>query len=498
MRALALITLITTALAAPGLRAQTSGEDGGLQARVWLDRGSEPVLRRGETVRIYYQTTENAYAAIFRIDTDGQISLIYPQDPTMEERLQGGVDYRLIFPSAPIWRVDEDPGVGYFFMVASRERLDFSAFAFDPQYGWDLDAVGRVVYEDPYVAIDDYVAQLIPNWEDAPYALDFITYNVGDTYTYPRFLCYDCHDARPYAAWNPYAVPCTTYRVVIYDDPYFYPYYRYSGRAVVVAPRVVAQPRYAVAVRAPGDSYRPIVRTRPPPPRSTTAEFKESPAEAGPSGTVPRRLSSEPLQPARRPTLQRRPTPSSRLPVRTPPSTRSGSPSSSSGDRPDATIVRPGRSSRPSASPSPSRPSDRVSPTPTRGSSSGTRPSAGSGSSTRGRPTSQPSTRRVPSGRSQPSTRPSSGSRPSARPPASARPSPTRPSPTRSGGSTRAAPSRPSPRPSTSSAPSSRPSPSRPPSRPSSRPSTGGRSSSPPSQPSRPTVKPRNPSTTRR
>ena len=486
MRALALITLTLTALTAPGLRAQTSGEAEGLQARVWLDRGAEPVLRRGETVRIFYSTTESAYAAIFRIDTDGRISLIYPQDPTMEDRLQGGVDYRLIFPNAPIWRVDEDPGVGYFFMVASRERLDFSAFPFDPEYGWDLDAVGRVVYEDPYVAIDDYVAQLIPDWEDAPYALDFITYNVGDTYTYPRFLCYDCHDARPYASWNPYSVPCTTYRVVIYDDPYFYPYYRYSGTTLVVAPRVVAQPRYGVTVRAPGDSYRPIIRTRTPPPRRTTAEFKESPAEAGPSGAVPRRLSSEPLDPARRPTLERRPTPSSRLPVRTPPSTQGGAQTPSDDRRPDATIVRPGRSGA-----SPTRPSDRVSPTPTRGSSTGTRPSAGARPSTQGRPTPQPSTRSQPGTRSQPTPRPSTGSRPSARPSTSGR---SAPSPSRSGGTTRAAPSRPSPRPSTSSQPSSRPSPA-PTRQPSTRPSGDGRSSSPPS---RPTVKPRNPSTTRR
>lgn len=299
MRRLPLLTLAVAALAAPSLRAQAPVEAGALETRVWLDRGDEPVLRRGETVRVYYRASEDAYAAIFRIDTDGRISLVFPQDPSADYVVEGGRDYRLMLPRSPVWRVNDDPGAGYFFMIASPEPLDFSAFAFDPDFGWDLSAVGGVVYEDPYVAIDEYVATLLPSWETVPYALDFITYNVGDTYTYPRFLCYDCHDARPYASWNPYSVACTSYRVVIYDDPYFYPYYRYSGTHVVVVRPVVTQPRYAVAARAPGDSFRPLIRSRPAPPR-VTAEFKESPGARAPTATPvrsrPRRSRSLPVR----------------------------------------------------------------------------------------------------------------------------------------------------------------------------------------------------------
>ena len=69
MRGLAFISVAVTALAASSLRAQAPVEGGGLETRVWLDRGDEPVLRRGETVRIYYRTSEDAYSAIFRIDT---------------------------------------------------------------------------------------------------------------------------------------------------------------------------------------------------------------------------------------------------------------------------------------------------------------------------------------------------------------------------------------------------------------------------------------------
>jgi hypothetical protein len=435
MRSLALITMTVTALAAPSLRAQAPVEADGLETRVWLDRGDEPVLRRGETVRIYYRTSEDAYAAIFRIDTDGRIALVFPQDPSADAFVRGGRDYRLMLPASPVWRVDEDPGAGYFFMVASPEPLDLSALPFDPAVGWDLSAIGDVVYEDPYVAIDEYVAQVIPSWEVVPYALDFIAYNVGDTHTYPRFLCYECHEARSYDSWNPYSVPCTTYRVVIWDDPYFYPYYRYSGTRVVVARPLVTQPRYAVATRVAGDSYRPLVRTRPAPPR-TVADFKESPAAGTPTAT-PRRVTPETSQSTPRPTLQRRPTPSSRLPVRTPPpSDRTTAPATPS--RGDTRIVRPTRPSAPSATPS------RTTPTTRSGAGSGGRPAASPRSSppTSSRPSGQPSspTRpRVqpsapsrptaqPSTRSRPSAQPSAPSRPTARPAAPSRPATTSPS----------------------------------------------------------------------
>ena len=460
MRGLALISVAVTALAAPSLRAQAPVEEGALETRVWLDRGDEPVLRRGETVRIYYRTSEDAYAAIFRIDTDGRISLVSPQHPSAAGVVRGGRDYRLMLPNSPVWRVNEDPGVGYFFMLASPEPLNLSVFPFDPNFGWDLGAVGDVVYEDPYLAIDEYVAQLIPDWEVVPYALDFITYNVGDTHTYPRFLCYECHEARPYASWNPYSVPCPTTRIVIWDDPYFYPSYRYSGMRVVVARPVVTQPRYAVAARVSGDSYRPLIRSRPAPPRAV-ADFKEAPS-AGSRDATPRRVAPQASQTAPRPTLQRRSAPSGRLPVRTPPPRASRATPAPS--RPsDARIVRPTQPSAPTARPTPraTRPSQGATPAPTN--PRGARPSA------------RPATPSRPSGR------PSTQARPSARPTAPSRPS-TRPAPSRP--NTRpTAPSRPRAQPSAPSRPRAQPSA---PSRPRARPAAPSRAPT-----SRPTVQPR-------
>jgi hypothetical protein len=461
--------------AASGAGAQAQEEQPSLEARVWLDRGEEPVLQRGDQVRVYYRTSEDAHAAIFRIDTDGLVSMVFPQHPGAIAPVQGGRDYRLLFPGSPVWPVADDPGVGYYFMVASSEPLDFSAFAYDARTGWDLGAVGGVVYEDPYVAIDDYVAEIVPDWEVVPYGLDFLTYHVGNTYSYPRFLCYDCHTQRSYADWNPYDAVCTSFRVVIWDDPYFYPSYRYSGTHVVVARPARALPRYEVVTRAPGDiGVRPLVRSRQAPERRV-AQFKEAPT-VSPASRIPVRRSSASLSAPRtqeaqqgrgasradqerqnasgRPTLQRRP--SARLPVRTPPA--AGSPTApqarttpSTGGRgePAAGARRDAPRAEPRAAPT--RPPTRA--TPTRPSSPSTaRPTAPARAGT-----SRPATTR------QPAVRPTTPSRPTARPSA---PTPSRPT---------AAPGRGSARPSSPPA-----------SRPSSRPAPAPREPSP-----RPTVRPR-------
>ena len=152
-----------------------------VEARVWLDRGDEPILQRGDRLRIYYRSVLDAYIAIFQIDTDGTTRLVFPLSPSQDHYARGGRDYRVLFPGNAFWQVADQPGVGYFFIVASPEPFDFSSFRFSPyRRAWDLSYVGQQVYRDPYVAMDDYVAALIPDWQTASYALDFTAYHVGE------------------------------------------------------------------------------------------------------------------------------------------------------------------------------------------------------------------------------------------------------------------------------------------------------------------------------
>ncbi len=235
------------------------------EPRIWLDRGVDPVLEAGDRVRIYYRTDADAYVAILQIDTDGTTRMLYPRSPSENHYARANRDYRLLFPRSAYWNVDDRPGVGYFFIVTSPTPFDLSDFRYSYyDGGWDLSDVGSTVYSDPYVAIDEYVARLVPDWEYVDYGLDFISYSVGAAHEYPRFLCYQCHGFRPYSTWNPYRYTCVDFRVVVYDDPYFYPSYRYrADRVVMVGPRNPARPRFEFKERAVGDPGTPVTVVRP-------------------------------------------------------------------------------------------------------------------------------------------------------------------------------------------------------------------------------------------
>ncbi len=275
------------ALGSGPVSAQTVAGEDVLEARLWLGDGEEPVVRRGERVRIRYRTSEDAYAAVFQIDTDGRVQLVFPSHPGDHGFVRGARDHQLVVARSPFWRVADDPGVGYMFLVASPEPFDFSAFGSHRDFGWDLSAVGNVVYEDPYVAMDDFIMTILPGWQDVPYGLDFATYHVDEARSYPRFLCYDCHTYRSFAEWNPYQTICSTYRVVIYDDPYYHPAYRYAGTRVVFPRPIRDRPRYDVAERRPTDAWAPIVRVRSAP--APRVAFKEAPGRRTPAAEPARR-----------------------------------------------------------------------------------------------------------------------------------------------------------------------------------------------------------------
>jgi hypothetical protein len=267
VRAVMAAVAATAVLATPGTGAAQQG--GGqswdgyeLEARIWLDRGAEPVLQRGERVRVYYRVSEDANVAIFHVNTDGTVRLVVPRSPRENQIVNGARDYRVLFPETSYWFVDDYAGIGYFFIVASPSPLDLSLFPYSYyDGGWDLSQVGRQVYTDPYEAIDDYVAALVPDWETAAYGLDFTSYHVGEHQAYPRFLCYDCHGFTPFYAWNPYYYACTSFRVVVYNDPFYYPTYRYGGGAVVYPARR-HQPRFVFKERARGEPGTPLLTTR--------------------------------------------------------------------------------------------------------------------------------------------------------------------------------------------------------------------------------------------
>lgn len=263
----------------PVIRPPAHAPAGGRIA-VWTDR--DDPYARGEDANVFLRVDEPSYVAVFRVDTDGRIRALFPREPwtdtyVREERqlqVSGARDGRSFV-------VDDDPGMGYLFAIASAEPLDFRAITRGDYWDYRLVDGGRI-QGDPYVRLTDLAARLVP---DGDYDYDISPYYVDRRYDYPRFVCYDCHAYASYREWDPYRSDCTRYRVVIRDDPEYYPY-RYGGRNVVADRPAHPGPRF---VFRDADPRRPAVSHGEPERRRDVAEQDQgrTSEDVGGRGAVP-------------------------------------------------------------------------------------------------------------------------------------------------------------------------------------------------------------------
>ena len=235
---------------------------------VWTDRDGP--YRRGEGARIYVRSEQPAYITVLRVDTDGRIRTLFPREPWRSTRVRGGRTLEVTDrPDGGAFKVDDYPGIGYVFAIASRSPFDYDDITRGDYWDFRVIDDGRI-QGDPYVILTDLAARIAPRG----YQYDISPYYVERRYAYPRFVCYDCHSYASYQQWDPYATSCRRFRVVIYDDPSYYPYRYNQGRSVVVdrpehpAPRYVfkdAEPgiEYVTRLRrAPGDQARRVANDR--------------------------------------------------------------------------------------------------------------------------------------------------------------------------------------------------------------------------------------------
>ena len=204
---------------------------------MWTDH--EAPYRRGDGARVFASTRVDTYLTVFRIDTDGDLRVLFPREPWEDTWVRGGHVVELN-EKAAAFQVDDYPGVGYLFAVASTEPFDYSTLVRRDQWDYREIANGRI-HGDPYVALTNLAEQIAPGGR---YDYDVTPYYVEKHFEYPRFVCYDCHTYAAYSGWDPYGAPCARYRIVIYDDPYYYPYQAYGARAVVPGRPARLEPRY--------------------------------------------------------------------------------------------------------------------------------------------------------------------------------------------------------------------------------------------------------------
>jgi hypothetical protein len=250
--------------------------------RIWTAHSD--TYHRGEMVRVYFRTENDAYVTVFRVDTDGRVRILFPRDPYDPNLAHGGETYTVDnVDDQDAFMVDDAPGVGYVFAVASQDPFIYDAFTASDH--WSLQQVAGLtdgrIHGDPYSSLQDLAQHVMPDGY-ADYDTHLLPYYVEQRYQYPRFLCYDCHSYVPYAYWDPYSHFCSRFSLFVYYDPfYFYPSYWYPSRyyrgtnVVYVRPRAWGQ----YVFRNPGGGTPGIVY------RDRRGTGMQAPAERGIRGT---------------------------------------------------------------------------------------------------------------------------------------------------------------------------------------------------------------------
>lgn len=224
---------------------------------VWADR--EQPYRRGDDVRISFRSEASGHVTIMRVDTDGMIRVLFPREPWRRTFVRGGqvlevADSR----ERSSFRIDDGPGIGYLLAVTSPLPFEYDEVTRGDYWDFRLLEEGRI-RGDPYVALTNLARRITPGGN---FGYDIAPYYVGRRYAYPRFVCNECHSyARP-GQWDPYAHSCVRYRVVIYDDPAYYPYRYNGGRNVVPSRPLRPAPRYVFRDAQPGVEYITRLRQR--------------------------------------------------------------------------------------------------------------------------------------------------------------------------------------------------------------------------------------------
>lgn len=179
-----------------------------LRVSVWLDRDEDEVYRRGDEQRIGFQTNEDAYAVVYRIDTDGLVTVLWPRDRLDDGFVFGGHEYRLPGREASALRIDESEGEGFVQAVVSRYPFDLRALEID-FLGDDDARYGFQVAGDPFLAMNE-VNYAITGLEDSRdhVIANHTRYYVHRVVDHPRYLCAQCHDGDS-LRYDPYEGHCT-------------------------------------------------------------------------------------------------------------------------------------------------------------------------------------------------------------------------------------------------------------------------------------------------
>ncbi len=216
----------TSAIAQQGLMRQGHDDDGQyenlnrggfieydptLDVEVWTDNESGEFYE-GDEIHIYFRTNRDAYVAVYNIDTEGRVNLIYPFDQNDDPFIEGGRIYRIPGPDADYdLLIDGPAGSENIQIIASRRPF--------PIPNWYA-GTGLVADRDRYDFMDYINNMYFGCRSGCPRALDNVSYVVKEWDDYYYRPVY----SNPWPVWGSYGGLYVDYYwgSSIYVDGYYY------------------------------------------------------------------------------------------------------------------------------------------------------------------------------------------------------------------------------------------------------------------------------------
>jgi len=205
---MALLVIILLAVCSATLLAENAWSgysDVSMRVNVWHDE-QDDVYSKGENVRALFETNQDAYVVVYRIDSEGEVTILWPRSRFDDGSIYSGHTYNLPAPGAPRIRAGSENGVEYIEAILSAYPFDLRELQVDFHHEnldiqWDYYVAG-----DPFLAINE-VNFAVTGLEDPEdyIVTNYTSYYVGREVEHPRYLCTQCHDVNQY---HPYRDNC--------------------------------------------------------------------------------------------------------------------------------------------------------------------------------------------------------------------------------------------------------------------------------------------------
>ncbi|MEP6508379.1 MAG: DUF4384 domain-containing protein [Gemmatimonadales bacterium] len=157
--------------------------DNAPQVDLWLDQVD---YHLGDRIAPHFVTEPGAYVTIVRINSDGQLRVLYPQRPRDQQRYQKAqlVNDRVPYYSGDSrFEVFESQGMGFVFAIASYDKFDFTYFSQGGEW-----SVARLAndgrYGDPFEIVRRFVDRTLSN---SDYSMDYVSYDVYNSGARSRY-----------------------------------------------------------------------------------------------------------------------------------------------------------------------------------------------------------------------------------------------------------------------------------------------------------------------